>query len=63
MPTNSLLDLRLMACLLLAVDACVLNVWLCVVRHAIHDIEGAGRPLLGSHSVWADSLRALEWTE
>ena len=29
-----------------------LNVWLCVVRHAIHDTEEAGRLLLtGSHYV------------
>jgi hypothetical protein len=37
---------------LLPVDACVLNVWLCVARHAIHDTEEAGRRLLtGSHYV------------
>jgi hypothetical protein len=41
-----------MACLLLAVDHFVLNVWLCVVRHAIHDAEEAGRlNSLQSHSV------------
>jgi len=40
-----------MACLLISVDACVLNVWLGVVRHAIHDTEEAGRPLSESHSV------------
>ena len=28
------------------VDAFVLNVWLCVARHAIHDTEEAGRLLL-----------------
>jgi hypothetical protein len=40
-----------MACLLFPVDAFVLNVWLGVVRHAIHDTEEAGRPTTGSHSV------------
>jgi len=41
-----------MACLLFAVDACVLNVWLGVVRHAIHDTEEAGRlNSSASHSV------------
>jgi hypothetical protein len=40
-----------MACLLLPVDACVLNVWLCVARHAIHDTEEAGLPPPASHSV------------
>jgi len=32
-----------MACLLFSVDAFVLNVWLCVARHVIHDTEEAGR--------------------
>jgi len=32
-----------MACLLLSVDAFVLNMWLCVARHVIHDTEEAGR--------------------
>ena len=32
-----------MACPLFLVDAFVLNVWLCVVRHAIHESEEAGR--------------------
>ena len=51
-PTNNLLDLRLMACLLFPVDAFVLNVWLCVAHHAIHDTEEAGRlQLARSHSV------------
>jgi len=46
-----LLDFLTMACLLTLVDAFVLNVWLCVARHAIHDIEEAGRLLSVSHSV------------
>ena len=41
-PENNLLDLPPMARLLLLVDACVRNVRLCVVRHAIHDTEEAG---------------------
>jgi len=32
-----------MACLRFSVDALVLNVWLCVARHVIHDTEEAGR--------------------
>jgi len=40
-----------MACLLTLVDAFVLNVWLGVVHHAIHDTEEAGRLLSESHSV------------
>jgi hypothetical protein len=41
-----------MACLLFLVDAFVLNVWLGVVRHAIHDTEEAGHlQLARSHSV------------
>jgi hypothetical protein len=27
----------------MSVDTCAFNVWLCVVRHAIHDTEEAGR--------------------
>jgi len=41
-----------MACLLFAVDACVLNVRLGVVRRANHDTEEAGRfTSAASHSV------------
>jgi len=40
-----------MACLLDTVDACVLNLWLGVVRHAIHGTAEAGRLLSESHSV------------
>jgi hypothetical protein len=40
-----------MAWLLDKVDACLLDVWLGVVRHAIHATAEAGRPLSGSHSV------------
>ena len=42
-----------MACLLMIwVDALVLNMWLCVRKHAIHDTPEAGRLLASSHSVW-----------
>jgi hypothetical protein len=41
-----------MACLLISVETCVFNVWLCVARHAIHDTEEAGRlKSAASHSV------------
>ena len=52
-PTYSLLDL-LMACLLcMWVDAFVLNVWLCVAHHVIHDTPEAGllASPTASHSV------------
>ena len=50
-PKKALLDL-FMACLLIAVDTFVFNVWPSVARHAIHDTQEAGRPLAsGNHSV------------
>lgn len=50
-PTKALLNF-LMVCLLYSVDTVVFNVWLCVIRHAIHDIEEAGLPLTsGNNSV------------
>jgi hypothetical protein len=47
---NAVLDFS-MACLLVWVDALVLNVWLCVRKHAIHDTPEAGRLFALSHSV------------
>ena len=50
--SRHLLDLGLMACFILVIDALVRNVWSCVVRHVIHDTEEAGRQLVpGNHSV------------
>jgi len=41
-----------MACLLFSVDTLVFNVWLCVLRHVIHDTKEAGLfKSAASHSV------------
>ena len=41
-----------MACLLFSVDTLAFNVWLCVLRHVIHDTKEAGRVnSSASHSV------------
>jgi hypothetical protein len=52
MPINAVLDFS-MACLLVWVDALVLNVWLCAPKRAIHDTPEAGRLSAFSHSVEA----------